>query len=89
MTVSVTSVSAGGIGEIIVSFELREGEKRSASRFLISDAAYTELSLAVGMSDALTYEAVEREAYIYTSSERTEKANKNLIKMEKTVGFQP
>ena len=32
---------------------------------------------------------LEREAYIYTSSERTEKANKNLIKMEKTVGFQP
>lgn len=70
MTVSVTSVSAGGIGEIIVSFELREGEKRSASRFLISDAAYTELSLSVGMSDVLTYEAVEREAYIYGAYKR-------------------
>lgn len=70
MTFNVTSVSAGGIGEIIVSFDVREGEKRSVSRFLISDDAYTKLSLTVGMSDMLTYEAVEREAYIYGAYKR-------------------
>ena len=70
MTFNVTSVSAGGIGEIIVSFDIREGEKRSVSRFLISDDAYTKLSLTVGMSDMLTYEAVEREAYIYGAYKR-------------------
>ena len=70
MTFNVTSVSAGGIGEIIVSFDVREGEKRSISRFLISDDAYTKLSLTVGMSDMLTYEAVEREAYIYGAYKR-------------------
>ena len=70
MTFNVISVSAGGIGEIIVSFDVREGEKRSVSRFLISDDAYTKLSLTVGMSDMLTYEAVEREAYIYGAYKR-------------------
>lgn len=70
MTFSVTSVCAGGMGEIIVSFELREGEKRSVSRFLISDDAYIRLSLTVGMSDMLTYEEVEREAHIYGAYKR-------------------
>ena len=32
---------------------------------MISDAAYIELSLAVGISSSLTYDAVEREANIY------------------------
>ena len=65
MDVSITSVSAGGLGEIVVTFEIREGSNRSVSRFLISDAAYIELSLAVGISSSTVYDAVEREANIY------------------------
>ena len=65
MDVLITSVSAGGLGEIFVTFEFRNGEKRSVSKFLISDAAYIELSLAVGISSSLAYDAVEREANIY------------------------
>lgn len=70
MEACITSVSAGGIGEIIVSFELRDGEKRSTSRFLISDGAYTELSLSVGISSEFVYDAVEREANIYAAYKR-------------------
>ena len=70
MEVYLSSVCAGGIGEIIVTFEVRDGEKRSSSRFLISDAAYTELSLSVGISSAYIYDAVEREANIYSAYKR-------------------
>lgn len=70
MEASITSVCAGGIGEIIVSFELREGEKRSTSRFLISDGAYTELSLSVGISSSYIYDTVEREANVYAAYKR-------------------
>ena len=70
MNAYITSVSAGGLGEIIVAFELRDGERRSTSRFLISDGAYTELSLSVGVSDLYTYDAVERESRIYAAYKR-------------------
>lgn len=67
MEAYITSISAGGIGEIIVTFDLRDGDKRCASRFLISDGVYTELSLSVGLSTKYTYDAVEREAKIYAA----------------------
>lgn len=70
MEVFITSVSAGGLGEIIVTFDLRDGEKRSTSKFLISDGAYTELSLSVGISSAYVYDAVERESRIYAAYKR-------------------
>ena len=65
MDVSITSVSAGGLGEIFVSFELRDGAKKSVSKFLISDATYIELALSVGISSSMVYDAVEQEAEIY------------------------
>lgn len=67
MEAYITSVSAGAIGEIIVAFELRDGDRRSTSRFLISDSAYIELSVSVGVSNAYTYDAVERESKIYAA----------------------
>lgn len=67
MEAYITSVSAGGLGEIIVAFELREGERRSTSRFLISDSAYIELSISVGVSNSYIYDAVERESRIYAA----------------------
>ena len=67
MEVYITSISAGGLSEIFVSFELSDGEKRSTSKFLISDGAYTELSLSVGISSNFVYDAVEREAKIYAA----------------------
>ena len=70
MEAYITSVSAGGLGEIIVTFDLRDGEKRSTSKFLISDGAYTELSLSVGISSAYVYDAVERESRIYAAYKR-------------------
>ena len=70
MEAYITSVSAGGIGEIIVTFELRDGEKRSSSRFLISDGAYIDLSLSVGVSSLMDYDAVLRESKIYGAYKR-------------------
>ena len=70
MEAYITSVSAGGLGEIIVTFDLRDGERRSTSKFLISDGAYTELSLSVGISSAYVYDAVERESRIYAAYKR-------------------
>ena len=70
MEAYITSVSAGGLGEIIVTFDLRDGEKRSTSKFLISDGAYAELSLSVGISSAYVYDAVERESRIYAAYKR-------------------
>ena len=70
MEAYITSVSAGGLGEIIVTFDLRDGERRSTSKFLISDGAYTELSLSVGLSSAYVYDAVERESRIYAAYKR-------------------
>ena len=70
MEAYITSVAAGGLGEIIVTFELRDGEKRCTSRFLISDSAYTELSLSVGISSSYVYDAVERESRIYAAYKR-------------------
>ena len=67
MEVLITSVSAGGLGEIIVSFEIRSGENKSVSRLLISDAAYIALSISAGISDISTYDAVERESNIYVA----------------------
>lgn len=67
MDAYITSVCAGGLGEIIVNFELRDRERRSSSRFLISDGAYTELELSVGISSAFVYDKVEREAKIYAA----------------------
>lgn len=65
MEIFITSVSAGGIGEIIVTFEIRNDENKSVSRFLVSDAAYIELKISLGASDTTTYEAVERESNVY------------------------
>jgi regulatory protein len=65
MEAYITSVSAGGIGEIIVTFDLRDEDKRCTSKFLISDGAYTELALSVGLSTKYVYDAVEREEKIY------------------------
>ena len=70
MEVVITSVSAGGLGEIFVVFDLRDGEKRCTSKLLISDSAYTELSLSVGISSAYVYDAVERESRIYAAYKR-------------------
>ena len=70
MEVFITSVSAGGLGEIFVVFDLRDGEKRCTSKLLISDGAYTELSLSVGISSAYVYDAVERESRIYAAYKR-------------------
>ena len=70
MDVVITSVSAGGLGEIFVTFELRDGAKKSVSKFLISDATYIELSLSVGISSSLVYDAVEQEANIYAVYKR-------------------
>lgn len=67
METYITSVSAGGVGEIFVSFEVRDGDKRATARFLISDGAYTELSISVGASSSFIYDAVEREAKIYAA----------------------
>ena len=67
MEVNITSISAGGLGEILVSFDLRDGIKSSVSKFLISDGAYTEFSLVVGQSSIFVYDAVEREAKIYSA----------------------
>ena len=65
MEINVISVSAGADGGIVVSFELREGEKRSVDRFLISLGAYTELSICVGRSSCEIYEAVAERAKLY------------------------
>lgn len=70
MEVFITSVSAGGLGEIFVTFDLRDGEKRCTSKLLISDGAYTEFSLSVGISSAYVYDAVERESRIYAAYKR-------------------
>lgn len=70
MEAYITSVSAGGIGEIIVTFDLRDKDKRCTSKFLISDGAYTELALSVGISSSFVYDAVEREAKIYSAYKR-------------------
>ena len=67
MEIYLSSVRAGELGEIVVIFELRDMEKKSSSRFLISDARYAELSLTVGTSDRETYDEVEREASIYAA----------------------
>ena len=67
MEIYLSSIRAGELGEIVVIFELRDMEKRSSSRFLISDARYAELALTVGMSDRETYDEVEREARIYAA----------------------
>jgi SOS response regulatory protein OraA/RecX len=67
MEIYLSSIRAGELGEIAVIFELRDMEKRSTSRFLISDARYAELALSVGMSDRETYDEVEREARIYAT----------------------
>ena len=65
MEVYITSLSAGGVGEIFVTFEMRDGNMRDTSRLLISDAAYIEMSLSKGQSNSAIYDAVEREAQIY------------------------
>ena len=70
MEAYITSVAAGGLGEIAVTFDLRDGEKRCTSKFLISDGAYTELSLSVGISSSYVYDAVERESMIYAAYKR-------------------
>ena len=67
METYITSVSAGGVGEIFVNFEVRDEDKRATARFLISDGAYTELSLSVGVSSSFIYDTVEREAKIYAA----------------------
>ena len=67
MEIYLSAIRAGELGEIAVVFELRDMEKRSSSRFLISDARYAELSLTVGTSDRETYDEVEREARIYSA----------------------
>ena len=68
MEAYITSISAGvNIGEIIVTFDLRDGDKRCTSKFLISDGAYTELSLSVGLSTKYVYDALEQEAKIYAA----------------------
>ena len=70
MQAYITSISAGGLGEIIVTFEISDGENKSVSKFLISDAAYIELSLSIGASDISAYDAVERESNIYIAYKR-------------------
>lgn len=67
MEIYLSSIRAGELGEIVVIFELRDMEKRSSSRFLISDARYAELALTVGLSDRETYDEIEREARIYAA----------------------
>lgn len=67
MEIYITSVSAGATGEIFVTFEMRDGDMRDTSKFLISDAAYIELSLSKGQSSSSVYDAVEREAQIYAA----------------------
>lgn len=96
MEAFITSVCAGGIGEIIVCFELRDGEKRSSSRFLISDGAYIELSLSVGISSAFVYDAVEKEANVYAAYKRAlyilgygSSSRKALHRKLVTKGFEP
>lgn len=61
------SVGAGGSGEILVTFEMREGTMRDTSKFLISDAAYIELAISKGQCSSLLYDTVEREAQIYAA----------------------
>ena len=65
MEIYITSVSAGALGEIFVTFEMSDGNMRDTSKFLISDAAYIELSLSKGQSSSAIYDIVEREAQIY------------------------
>ena len=70
MNVLITSISAGGVDEVIVSFSLHSGEKAQMQRFLLSTAAYTALALSVGESSQSEFDAVEREANIYSAYKR-------------------
>ena len=67
MRISIVSLKAGGSDEIWVGFELVEGENIAKESFLISTLAYTELGLFKGECDRQIYDAVEREAEIYSA----------------------
>ncbi len=70
MRISVVSLTAGGSDEIRVCFELTEGDNVSKESFIISTRAYTQLEISKGESDREVYEAVEREAQIYSAFKR-------------------
>ena len=67
MEINIISVVAGVDDDIAVTFEICEGENREVSKFWLSIPAYTQLSLAVGKSSQSVFEAVEREAKIYSA----------------------
>ena len=70
MRITVTSLSAGGSDEICVSFELAEGDKVCREKFLIPTDAYLSLGVEKGEVDTEIYNAVEREAQIYSAFKR-------------------
>ena len=65
MELYITSIGAGAVGEIFITFEIRNGDMRDTVKFLISDATYIELSLSKGQTNSDVYDTVEREAQIY------------------------
>ena len=67
MEIAIISIVAGGDDDIAVSFELREGENRSVSKFWLSVSAYTQFSLSIGDSSQAVFDAVEREAKIHSA----------------------
>ena len=67
MEITIISITAGADDDIAVSFELCEGENRAVSKFWLSVSAYTQFSLSVGKSSQSVFDAVEREAKIYSA----------------------
>ena len=66
MEIFIVSISAGDGDDVFISFEIRDGDRRDTQKFLIPIAAYTDLSLKVGVSNRAVFEIVESESKIYT-----------------------
>lgn len=70
MKITVSSLTAGGADEIVVGFEIAEGEHSCSEKHIISIEAYTRLGISKGECERELYEEVEREAGIYAAFKR-------------------
>ena len=70
MQIEICSLSAAGEDEIAVSIEMRAADRSEKRRLVIPSEIYIELGLAKGECSRELYDALEREAEIYTAYRR-------------------